>query len=83
VYAITIRRAARKALTTLPADDYARVLAAIQALAHDPRPPGCVKLTGSVQWRIRVGVYRVVYEIDDAAQTVTIDVIGHRRDVYR
>ena len=48
-----------------------------------PGPPGCKKLVGGdKEWRIRIGDYRVVYEIDDAAKTVDVTRIAHRRDVY-
>ena len=56
----------------------------IDALATDPRPPNVKRLMGPARrWRVRVGDYRVVYEIDDAARRVTILVISHQRDVYR
>ncbi|HTG61774.1 MAG TPA: type II toxin-antitoxin system RelE/ParE family toxin [Terriglobia bacterium] len=66
-----------------PTDSYTRVRDAIYALAENPRPPGCLKLSGREGWRIRVSSYRVIYEIGDAQQTVTVLHIGHRRDVYR
>lgn len=50
---------------------------------EEPRPSGCKKLKGREGWRIRVGDYPVVYDIDDDAQTALILNIGHRRDVYR
>ena len=62
---------------------YARVRVACLALAADTRPSGSRKLTGRPGIRVRVGAYRVIYEIDDAARTVTILHVGHRRDVYR
>ena len=83
MYTIGIQQRARKALTRLPDTDYRRVLNAIYALADNPRPAGCSKLKGRDAWRIRVGVYRVIYEIDDGQHTVTIVDIGHRRDIYR
>ena len=83
MYNIIIRRAARKAVAQLPDVDAARVLAVIQALETEPRPPGCIKLSGSPFWRIRTGVYRVIYEINDQQRVVTVNAIGHRRDVYR
>lgn len=82
-YAVSILRRAQKELSQLPADDYERVRDAIGALACDPRPPGCLKLTGREGWRIRAGDYRVIYEIDDKQQAVTIFHVGHRSDVYR
>ena len=60
-----------------------RIDAAILALAETPRPPGCTKLTNQEAWRIRVGDYRIVYEIRDTALVVTVIEIGHRREVYR
>ena len=83
MYTVGIERQARRALARLPDADYARVLAAIRALADTPRPPGCLKLPDREAWRIRVGVYRVVYEIDDKQKVVTVVDVGHRRDIYR
>ena len=82
-YALYILRRAQKELAQLPTGTYERVRDAIRALAQDPRPPGCLKLKGREGWRIRVGDYRVIYEIDEKRQVVTILHIGHRRDVYR
>lgn len=82
-YRVTILRRAQKELGALGGEAYGRVRDAIAALAEDPRPTGCLKLTGRDGWRIRIGNYRVVYEIDDNSQTVTVLHIGHRRDVYR
>ena len=52
-------------------------------LPENPRPSGCRKLHGSAGWRLRVGRYRIVYEIDDARQIVTVLKVAHRKDVYR
>jgi mRNA interferase RelE/StbE len=82
-YAVNILRRAQKELTALPTDPYTRVRDAIYALAENPRPPGCLKLSGREGWRIRVSSYRLIYDIDDAEQTVTMVHIGPRRDVYR
>ena len=80
---VTILRRAQKELGALGGEAYGRVRDAIGGLTEDPRPSGCLKLTGRDGWRIRIGNYRVVYEIDDNAQIVTVLHIGHRRDVYR
>jgi mRNA interferase RelE/StbE len=64
--------------------DRQRIVRRIAALAGDPRPRGCEKLSGSRdRFRIRQGDYRIVYAVDDAQATVTVVRIGHRRDVYR
>jgi len=82
-YSIYILRRAQRELAQLPKEAYERVRDAIHAFGQNPRPPGCLKLTGRDGWRIRVGDYRVIYEIDDEQRTVTILHIGHRRDIYR
>ena len=82
-YSIGILRRAQKELAQLPKQEYERIKAAIKNLSQDPRPAGCKKLSGREGWRIRVGDYRVIYEIDDPQQNLTILHIGHRRDVYK
>ena len=67
----------------LPVEVYDRVDGAILALADDPRPPGCTRLRGRDDWRIRVGDYRIVYGIDDEQRVVEIPNVAHHRDVYR
>jgi len=81
-YPIEILRSAQKELAALPKEIYLRVCEAIQSLAEDPRPSGCLKLKGREGWRIRVGNYRVLYKIDDPQKIITIVHVGHRRDVY-
>ena len=84
MYTIKILRRAQASIAGLPASVAGRARAAIAALVHDPRPPGCKKLKAETQlWRIRVGDYRVVYTIDDATRVVTVVKVGHRRNVYR
>ena len=82
-YELLIKRPAAKELEALPLRDRRRIVNRIQALANDPRAPGAEKLSGDEKYRVRQGDYRVLYEIDDAARTVTVVRIGHRRDVYR
>lgn len=63
---------------------YLRLKSSIDELSNNPRPPGCRKMAGRTnEWRIRVGAFRIIYTIDDAAREVRIRKIGHRRDVYR
>jgi len=82
-YTITLKKAASKALANLPNNDYQRVRNLIGELAKNPRPTGCLKLTGRDGWRIRIGVYRVIYQIDDQEKKVVVLDLGHRRDIYR
>ncbi|MEJ2671429.1 MAG: type II toxin-antitoxin system RelE/ParE family toxin [Deltaproteobacteria bacterium] len=64
-YAIFIKRRAQKELSNLPSGVYEQAREAIRALAYNPRPIGCQKLTARSGWRIRIGEFRVIYEIDD------------------
>lgn len=82
-YQVLILRRAQKELGDLLKDVFERVSTSVGRLAEEPRPPGCQKLSGREGWRIRVGDYRVIYEIDDKARTVVVLHVGHRRDVYR
>ena len=84
-YSLSIKASAAKELEAIsPKRDRVRIVSRIQALASDPRPPGCEKLAGHARlFRIRQGHYRVIYALDDAGRTVDIVKIGHRREVYR
>jgi mRNA interferase RelE/StbE len=82
-YQIQIERRALKDIESLPAQDRQHIKKAIWELKEDPRPHGCKKLADSVFWRIRVGVYRVVYKIEDERLLVVVIKARHRRDVYR
>ncbi len=81
-YEVFILRRAQKALANLPTQNYPRIRDLIGALASNPRPSGCKKLTGREGWRIRSGDYRIVYEIDDRQSRVTVLDVGHRKDIY-
>jgi mRNA interferase RelE/StbE len=82
-YSLSILRPAQKELAQLSAGEQGRVIEAIRSLGDVPRPAGCRKLSGREGWRIRVGSFRVLYEIDDDRRSVTVLHVGHRRDVYR
>ncbi len=82
-YELAFKKSVAKDLRSVPNDDVARVLDRIRGLAADPRPAGCEKLSGLERYRIRQGVYRIVYEVLDRKLVVLVVKIGHRRDVYR
>jgi mRNA interferase RelE/StbE len=84
MYRVLLERTAEKDLSRLSSEIFKRVVVAIQGLAANPRPPGCRKLTGSRHdWRIRIGDYRVVYEIADEIRVIRVNRVRHRREVYR
>jgi mRNA interferase RelE/StbE len=81
---LTIKPSAAKELQEIPTKrDRQRVVARIERLAAEPRPAGCVKLTGGDRYRIRQGRYRIVYEVRDAELIVLVVRVGDRRDAYR
>lgn len=82
-YEIVLRKSVRKDLEPIPKRDVQRIMADIAELASDPRPPQSRKLTGSEKYRLRCGVYRVLYEIQDAILIVCVVNVGRRREVYR
>ncbi|MEM1093275.1 MAG: type II toxin-antitoxin system RelE/ParE family toxin [Bacteroidota bacterium] len=82
-YRIEILRRAAKALSKLQKQDYERVRDAIRDLGITPRPAGCKKLVGRDGWRIKVGRYRVIYDIEDAVRVLTVVDVGHRKDIYK
>ena len=72
-----------KDLRGVPKTEVRRLLKRIEALGNDPRPAGSEKLTGRELYRIRQGVYRIVYSVDDAAVVIEVIKVAHRREVYR
>ena len=83
-YEIAFARSARQELERLPRQVASRVISRIEGLAHEQRPPGSRKLRGQdALWRIRVGDYRVVYDISDSNRRVEIVVVRHRSAAYR
>ena len=84
VYAVEARPRVRKALRQFDVGTRKDVLEAIRSLGANPRPPGVKPLKGHRPWlRLRVGDYRIIYDVDDDARVVTVSVVGHRREVYR
>jgi mRNA interferase RelE/StbE len=84
VFEVVLERVAEKDLRRLSDEVHDRVIKAIAALAKNPRPAGSKKLVGGQSdWRIRVGDYRVLYEIHDVVKIVRVYRVRHRRDVYQ
>ena len=81
-YQLTIKKKAIQALEKINDPDYSKIKSAIYSLADDPRPHGYKKLKGREGYRIRVGNYRVIYEIFDDLLIVEVINIGNRKDIY-
>lgn len=82
-YHVILKRSAEKELNALSGSLFARIKHKLLALEENPRPFGVQKLQGQTAYRIRVGNYRILYLIDDAAQQIEIISVAHRREAYR
>jgi mRNA interferase RelE/StbE len=82
-YRLTFKKSVTKDFRLIPKDDVGRILKRSEALVHDPRPMGSEKLSGKERFRLRQGVYRIVYEIQDEDLVIIVVKVGHRREVYR
>jgi len=82
MYTVFVERYAQKQLMKLSKTEIPLIKKVISSLAINPRPIGCKKLKGEQAWRIRVGNYRVIYEINEEQVIVTVITVGHRKDVY-
>jgi mRNA interferase RelE/StbE len=82
IYTVKLIPQAEKMLDSFQADLRDRIIDALERLKNNPRPSGCKKLKSRDAYRIRVGDYRVVYEIRDDVLVILVVRVAHRRDVY-
>ena len=82
-YKIFFKRSVEKDFKSIPKKDLKKILDRIEMLTENPRPSGSEKLTGQERYRVRQGLYRIVYSIQDYELTVWVVKVGHRKDVYR
>jgi len=82
-YRVLVRKSVSRDLDGIPKNDVKRIVKAIGALAENPRPPQSRKLSGEEKYRLRCGVYRVIYEIEDKELIICVVRARHRKDVYR
>ncbi|NVM23665.1 MAG: type II toxin-antitoxin system RelE/ParE family toxin [Desulfobacterales bacterium] len=84
MYEVLLERRAERDIKKLPEETFHRIIPHLKALSENPKPSGCRKITGSKNdWRIRIGDYRLIYEIDARAKAVKVMRIRHRKDAYR
>lgn len=82
-YELVFKKSVSKDLQAIPKRDVSRILKRIEALSDDPRVVGSEKLSNLERYRIRQGVYRIIYEIDDSRLIVMVVKVGHRSEVYK
>jgi mRNA interferase RelE/StbE len=82
-YRLVFKKSVAKDLRGIPKKDVARILKCFDSLAEDPRGTGCEKLSGQERYRVRHGVYRIIYEIQDNVLVVIVVTVGHRKEVYK
>ncbi len=83
-YEVILRPAAQRDLRKISEPFYGRIVTALNNLKENPRPAGVRKLAGQDnEWRLRVGDYRTLFEIDDLERIVRVFRIAHRREAYR
>lgn len=82
MYGVIVEKSVLKQLQKISQSDYRKIKAALSHLANNPRPVGYSKLKNRSGYRIRIGNYRIIYEINDNQLIVLIITIAHRKDVY-
>ena len=82
-FKITFKKSVAKDLRSIPNQDVKRILTRIVTLANDPRGEGCIKLSGLEKYRVRQGLYRIVYDIRDNELVVSVVKVGRRSSIYK
>ncbi len=82
-YNIVVKKSVAKDLRSIPNKDIARILERIDLLCKNPRAEGCIKLSGQERYRVRQGIYRIIYEIQDFELIVFVVKVAHRAEVYQ
>ena len=82
-YSLAFKKSVAKDLRNVPKKDVNQILKCIERLREDPRAEGCIKLSGQERYRVRQGVYRIIYEIQDSKLIILVIKVAHRRVVYK
>ena len=82
-YSLAFKESVAKDLRKIPRKDLRRILECIERLREDPRAEGCIKLSGQELYRVRQGLYRIIYEIQDSRLIILVVKVTHRNIVYK
>ena len=82
-YKLVIKKSVAKDLRNIPKKDVKRILKCFDSLREDPRADGCIKLSGQERYRVRQGIYRIIYEIQDLELIIVVVKVAHRSEAYK
>ena len=82
-YSLRFKKSVAKDLRNIPNNDVKRILECIEALCENPRAEGCIKLSGQERYRVKQGVYRIIYEIQHSELIILIVKVAHRNKAYK
>ena len=82
-YSLTFKESVAKDLRNIPKKDIKRILKCVVLLCTDPRSEGCIKLSGQERYRVRQGVYRIIYEIQETELVIMVVKVAHRSVFYK
>ena len=82
-YKLTFKKSVTKDFRNIPKHDVKRILNKIESLTINPRAEGCIKLSSKENYRVRQGLYRIIYQIRDDVLIVNVIKVSHRSDVYK
>jgi mRNA interferase RelE/StbE len=82
-YSLAFKKSVAKDLRNIPSKEVKRILERIERLREDPRAEGCIKLSGQERYRVRQGLYRIIYEIQDSRLIILVVKVAHRSTVYK
>jgi len=82
-YSLVFKKSVAKDFRNIPNKDVKRILKRIDSLCKNPRIEGCIKLSGQEKYRVRQGVYRIIYEIQESELIILVVKVAHRSEAYK
>lgn len=82
-YKLVIKKSVAKDLRSIPNKDVKRILKCFDSLTDNPRADGCIKLSGQERYRVRQGIYRIIYAIQDSELIIIVIKVAHRKEAYK
>jgi mRNA interferase RelE/StbE len=83
LYSVSVPKSVLKQISNLPSTICDRIIERVERLAEQPHPPGSKKLKAIIAWSVRVGEYRIIYDVDEKRKVIVLRSVGHRKEIYR